>query len=113
MLVVDFGELWNIEQCYIEHVDCPGHTLAVCVAMTGRTVPSFGINDENNNDGNHATFAKFSQSFCKFFEVFASSRTCLDLFRPSRMRLDAFGCARKHSEAFGRFRKFLKIFDMF
>ena len=66
-----------------------------------------------NNDGTHATFAKFSRSFRKFFEVFVGSETCLDLFGPSRMRSDTFGCARKHSEAFGRFPIFLKIFDMF
>ena len=66
-----------------------------------------------NNDSTHATFAKFSRSFRKFFEVIVGSETCLDLLGPSRMRSDMFGCARKHLEAFEHFWKFLKMFDVF
>ena len=53
-------------------------------------------------------FAKFSQSFRKFFEVFVASGTCLDLFGPARMHLGPFGCVWMHSEAFGAFWKFSK-----
>ena len=71
------------------------------------------MQQNKNNDGTHATFAKFSWSFRKFFEVFVGSEMCLDLFGPSRMRSDTFRCARKsrkRSEVFGKFPIFSKLF---
>ena len=44
------------------------------------------------------SFREVSRSFCKFFEVFVASGTCLDLFGPARMRSDAIGCIRKRSD---------------
>ena len=64
---------------------------------------------DTNNDGTHKTFAKFSRSFRKFFEVFVGSETCLDLFEPSWMWSDTFGCARKRSHVFGNFRKHIAL----
>ena len=65
-------------------------------------------NSKSNNAGTHATFAKFSQIFCKFFEVFVGSETCLALFGPSWMRSDV----RMHSEAFGSVRTFSETFAL-
>ena len=60
------------------------------------------------NDGTRESFAKISQSFHKFFEVFVCSETRLDLIGPSGMPSGTFGCAQKRSKAFGRFLIFLK-----
>ena len=54
-----------------------------------------------NNDGTHATFAKFLQ-------VFRSFRGFGDMLGPVRTFPDVFGRVRMRSEAFGRFWKFSK-----
>ena len=40
------------------------------------------------------SFGEVLRSFCRFFEVFIASETCLDLFGPARMRSDAIGWSR-------------------
>ena len=68
--------------------------------------------DKFINDGTHTSFAKFSRSFRKFFEVFVACETCWDLFGPTRMHSDTFGYVQKRSEACRRFRNF-RIFPTF
>merc|ERR1712110_1058052 len=69
----------------------------------------------SNNDGTHATLAKFSQvfrSFRRFGNVFGPVRTFPDAFRHVRMRSEAFGSVRTFSEIFENFRHFLIFFAL-
>ena len=62
------------------------------------------------NDGTRTSFAMFSRSFRKLFEVFVGLETCWDPFGPARMHLDLSGYFRKRSDIFGTFGIFSTFF---